>query len=1035
MSDRQKRYWKGLEELSNDLDFVKSSEKEFPEYLPVKDAYGDNTTTNSEVNGGRRDFLKLMGFGIAAVSLAACETPVQKAIPYLNKPEDVDPGIANWYASTYMDGSDYCSILVRTREGRPVKIEGNTLSSVTMGGLTTRAQASVLNLYDQERYKGPSIKGKNTSWEEVDNKVIQKLQSVVSKGLSIKIISPSIFSPSTKRAIADFKAKYPMAEHVMYDADSSYGMLEANRAMFGTFALPSYDFSKADTIVSFSADFLSTWGGASEGYARQYALGRKLGKSKKQMSKHYQFESLLSLTGANADIRKIVTPAEEITCIVALYNLIAKASGQSTLKQVGTTVPHEATLKEIAQALIKNKGQSLVMSGSNDSSVQMVINKINSLVGSYGSTIDPRILTYTKQGDDKLFNAFVDDLKAGKVGAVIFYGANPIYDHPRSKEIKEGLKKVELSVSLADRPDETAVAVEFICPDHYYLEAWNDAEPKKGYFSLCQPSITPIFKTRQAQESLLKWAGIEKSFYDYMREYWTASMYSSQNKYLTAQDFWDHTLQDGVFELSASTSSESIAPTFDSARAESGISKTYNALNKGLSLQIYQKPSVGTGRQANNPWLQELPNPITRACWGNYVTVSKRMASEKGWNEGDVVVIENGKGAKLELPVVIQPGQANGTLGVAMGYGREVAGKAAKGVGKSVYPFIEFSGEALTYAIGSVSISRGSGFVEIARTQTHHTLMGRPIIQETTLSEYKKNPKSGRYFPKIQTAQGPKKPEQVSLWNQENKDFNHQEEYVNHHWGMVIDLNSCIGCGACVVGCQSENNVPVVGKDEVIRSREMHWLRIDRYYSSEKDAHSLKELEEAADEPEVVFQPMLCQHCNHAPCETVCPVAATTHSTEGLNQMAYNRCVGTRYCANNCPYKVRRFNWFRYYRNERFADVNVAMNSDLGRMVLNPDVTVRARGVMEKCTFCVQRIQLGKLNAKKERRRTVDGEIVTACAQSCPTKAITFGDMNDPKSEVSKLLKEENADRAYTVLEEINTQPNVFYLTKVRNKA
>jgi molybdopterin-containing oxidoreductase family iron-sulfur binding subunit len=479
----------------------------------------------------------------------------------------------------------------------------------------------------------------------------------------------------------------------------------------------------------------------------------------------------------------------------------------------------------------------------------------------------------------------------------------------------------------------------------------------------------------------------------------------------------------------STTATTGAANTFngDINTAASAIASIYKPNNQTVELVVYEKIGIGNGDQANNPWLQEFPDPISRACWGNYLAISKKMAIDMDLEQDDVVEVA-AKGVVTRVPVLVQPGQADGTVALAIGYGREKVGKVGENVGVNAYPFITYNGNTLSYTLPDVKITKTGDEHHLAQVQTHHTIMARPIVQETKLEHYQENPAAGRYAPKIATAQGPKRPSEITLWD--------EHSFTNHSWGMVIDLNSCIGCGACVISCNVENNIPVVGRQEVINRREMHWLRIDRYYSSEgdpedKSASGYKALEQAAANPEVVFQPMLCQHCKNAPCETVCPVIATAHSAEGLNMMAYNRCIGTRYCANNCPYKVRRFNWFKYNNNDEF-DYN--MNNDLGKMVLNPDVTVRSRGVMEKCTFCVQRIQAGKLEAKKRRRRPVDGEIVTACASVCPTNAIVFGDLLDPESRVAQLAEQEYEKRAFRVLEEINTKPQIHYLTKVRNK-
>jgi len=529
-----------------------------------------------------------------------------------------------------------------------------------------------------------------------------------------------------------------------------------------------------------------------------------------------------------------------------------------------------------------------------------------------------------------------------------------------------------------------------------------------------------LFSTRQAQESLLTWAGSPAVFHDYMASYWTSNIFSK------ASGNWNKVLQDGVFELPAAA-----AKNYKTAANLNAAADAIGKMNaSGMELVVYEKVGLGNGQQANNPWLQELPDPISKVTWDNYISVSPKDAREKGWKQGNVVSVKVGS-ITVKAPVVIQPGQAFGTASLAIGYGRTVAGKVADNRGVNAYPFTNFNGGNLNMSASGLDIQKTADEdYMLAATQTHHTMMGRAIVKETTLGEWLKNPAAGNDEEMLTVKVGKgeevkKKAGDMNLW----ADF----DSGNHHWGMSIDLNSCIGCGACVVACTAENNVSVVGKDEVNRSREMHWIRIDRYYSSDADpkegeSGDIKKMEDPSDMPRVVFQPVMCQHCAHAPCETVCPVIATSHSTEGLNQMTYNRCVGTRYCANNCPYKVRRFNWFRYSDNPQF---DFHMNDDLGKMVLNPDVVVRSRGVMEKCSMCVQRLQEGKLTAKKEGRKLVDGEVKTACAQSCPTHAITFGDYNNPESELNKMWKPE--ERSYHLLGELNVQPNVYYQTKVRN--
>jgi MoCo/4Fe-4S cofactor protein with predicted Tat translocation signal len=1026
---KNKTYWKGLPELKNDASLIKNASNEFGN----APAEGDGHT--------RRDFLKMMGFSVAAVSLAACETPIRKAIPYVNKPADVDPGIPNYYASTYVSGGDYCSIVVKTREGRPIKVEGNTLSKVTQGGTSAQVEASVLSLYDNSRLRGPKIADAKEKWDNVDAQIKAKLAS----SQNIRIVSNTILSPSTKAAIDVFKAKYPSTRHIQYDPSSSYGIWKANQQSFGTGFIPSYDFSKALTVVSIGADFLGTWL-APIIFQKGYAANRMVSVEKPEMSRHYQFESILSLTGANADYRTMIKPSAEGLVVAQLYNLVAAKAGQAALS---ASIENPEYLEDAANDLWENRGKSLVVAGANDSAVQVIVNAINNMLGNYGSTIDASKPMNFRQGNDEAMDAFIADVEGGKVDAVIFYNSNPVYDHPKGAKLGAALKNVGLSISTAIAEDETAALSGYKTPDHHYLESWNDFEPVLNSYSVSQPAITKIFSTRQAQESFLVWAGAENpDYYTFMKQNWINKFHASAGNGMDQQSFWDKCLYDGVLDIAGGAN----APSFsgDVSAAASQIATTYKATSEGFEVVIYEPNGVGTGAQANNPLLQELPDPITKAVWDHYVTISIADAGTLGIDtdaEGNTQKVNlTANGQTFKIAALVQPGQAPGTIGIALGYGRTKVGKVGmgmdgNGIGSNAFAIVGSVNGCLNYSVTTgVTLEKANESFQLAQTQIQHTAVGREnVIQETTLDEFRHDSKAGRWEPEVTKWDEEVPASSLSMWK--------GHKYNDHHWGMSIDMNACNGCGACVVACNVENNVAIVGKDEVIRRREMHWLRIDRYFSSDALPSDHNGLEKAGANPEVVFQPMLCQHCNNAPCETVCPVAATTHSTEGLNQMTYNRCIGTRYCANNCPYKVRRFNWFKYHDNQQFVQSNPAMNTDLGRMVLNPDVTVRSRGVMEKCSFCAQRIQYGKLSAKKERRPMKDGEVNTACAAACTTGAIVFGDLNNPESRVSKLLKisvdEKGAaptdkktgnPRAYRVLEDIGVKPNIFYLNKIRNK-
>ena len=989
---KQKKYWKGLAELANDPAIENLKHNEFVEKIPVDDFLGDSETL-SNTNTSRRDFLKFLGFSTAAATLAACETPVIKSIPYVVKPEEITPGVANWYASTFYDGNDFANVLVKTREGRPIFIKPNDLSSAAPNA---RVISSVLSLYDSNRLKGVMKNGESVSWSAADADIKDRLSSIDG---DVVVLTNTIISPTTKSLLNAFSKKYA-AKHVQYDAISHQGMLDANKDSFGQRVLPSYHIDKADVLVSFGADFLGNWLNSS--FEKQYIANRNPKSGK--MSRHFQIETNMSLSGSNADVRIPVKPSEKLNLIENLFNAL-KGNAAANDK-----------IKDIVSELSAAKGKSLVICDSNDKAVQIMVNAINDMLGNYGKTIDLTQPSFLRAGDDNAVAQLVQDMNDGKVGALIISGVNPSYTLANAEAFNEGLKKVSLTISTALSMDETSTNVEYVCPDRHYLESWGDAKATLNQVAFTQPTIQPLFDSRQFQESLMTWSGDDSDYYTYLKNYWRSKV------------SWSSSLHDGLVELS----SDSLSVSSFSANVNS-ISSQAN----GLELALYQSNSIGDGSQSNNPWLQELPDPITRACWDNYLTISATTARENGltnWNisdgalNGDMVRLTVGDRVIENVPVLIQPGQAIGTLGLALGYGRTAAGKVGNGVGVNAYSLAIDN----NYTFSDVKIEKVEGEHGFASVQLHHTMMGRDLIKETTLAEYIADPKAGNPDLLFDTHKGKLFADEVSLW----KEFDHE---TGHFWNLSIDLTSCIGCNACVVACHSENNVPVVGKEEVRKSRDMHWLRIDRYFSSDMTEEVAEEqglgvvskykaMEVPSENPDVAFQPVMCQHCNHAPCETVCPVAATSHSAEGQNHMAYNRCVGTRYCANNCPYKVRRFNWFDYAENDAF-DYN--MNDDLGKMVLNPDVTVRVRGVMEKCSMCIQMIQKTKLDAKRDGRKVLDKDAQTACSIACPTNALVFGDVNDESSEVRTLKSDE---RKYFLLEAINTAPSVFYQTKIRNR-
>ncbi|HSC54769.1 MAG TPA: TAT-variant-translocated molybdopterin oxidoreductase [Phnomibacter sp.] len=1023
------KIWQNFGALNKTEGHVAQVEDEFKEDLPFE----ANDKGLLEAKAPRRDFLKYLGFSTAAATVAAsCEIPVKKAIPFVNKPDNLIPGVANYYATTYVQDGDVLSVVAKVRDGRPIKIEGNELSPITQGGTSARAQASVLDLYDTARLRFPAqVKDKKivevSTFDAFDKMISEGLAGL--NGAPVVILTGTITSPSTKQLIGEFIAKYPGSRHVTYDAVSNSALLLANEASYGKKAIPSYHFDKANTIVSLGADFLGTWVSPVE-FSKQYAIGRKLDEQKMTLSKHYQFESILSMTGANADERFTHRPSEAGAVAAAL--LAAVTGGPVSVADAQL----KAGLEKAAKDLKAAQGAALVVSGSNDVNVQLIVNAINEAIGANGTTINWGVTSNYRQGIDSDMTTLVADMNAGKVGALFIAGANPAYTYAAADQFIAGLAKTKLTVSFNPKLDETTELCKFSVPDHHYLESWGDAEAKTGYISFIQPTISPLFKTRQFQDSLLKWSGNTSDYVTYLKAFWMTK--------LGSQEVWDKALRDGVVSPAALPVATA---AFNSGVVAAAVTAATAAKKGGAwEVELYQKTAIGSGSQANNPWLQEAPDPITKATWDNYAMISAAAAKEllgiDLTDNGDAdsyevnpkkpVIKIKANGKEIDLAVIIVPGTQKNTIGIALGYGQsEKVGIAVRGAGKNAYPFTSISNGAVSYTVADAAVTVTGELYEIAQNQTHNSYEGRvEVVKETSLKTFKQHPEM---FKAQRDALVEDYAGKTGDYRNEGSLYDPRlNDRPGIHWGMSIDLNSCTGCMACVVACNAENNIPVVGKTEVLRGHDMHWLRIDRYYiSDEKNPDELKD---------VVFMPMLCQHCDNAPCENVCPVAATNHSSEGLNQMTYNRCIGTRYCANNCPYKVRRFNWADYTGADSFpdnqvghiSDVTLEMNDDLYRMVLNPDVTVRSRGVIEKCSFCVQRLQEGKLNAKKENRPIKDGEVKAACQQACASGCITFGDANDKKSAVHN-EREHNPLRMYYALEQIHVLPNVNYMAKIRN--
>ncbi len=996
----QKVFWKSLEEKNHSEEFKKVAEREF---LSSPFATEDG---NDEV--ARRDFLKLMGASIALASTACVRKPVDRIVPYAEHPPEITPGVANYYASSWAYAGQVTGLIVKTREGRPIKLEGNPGFPVNKNGLSAAAQAQILSLYDPDRLQSP-VKVENGSaqkitWDQLDEAVTPELK----KG-SVVLLSSSLSSPSTKQLIGDFFQGFK-GKHVVWDAIGADDVIEGQKASYGNSIVPRYRFDRAKMIVSFGADFLGSWLSPAE-FSSQFAQNRK---PSSEMNKLVVFESMMSLTGANSDTRIQVKPSQTLTAVMAiLHELIVtqKASRyagdgaiQKTLSQFSNAAADlgvdSALISQIAKDLWANKGQSLAVAGglntrTKDSlSLQVAVNFLNSVLENDGKTLDgSSVPVVSYEGSYAAIESLIAEMNRGDVHTLIIHRANPVYALADSFGFKEALKKVKLVIYTGGHFDETAKLAHYVAPDHHHLENWGDNESQEGVYAIQQPTVRPLYDTRSLELTFISWAyqldaGPARlrepdSWLQYLQTNWR----DLKNKLGLAGDFesfWTNFLRTGVVDTSSRNGKRS-----SNAPERKFLVNAFTSIQKpksdtALELVLYTSVGLGDGSNSNNSWLQELPDPITKIVWDSYVSIAPQTAKTLGVKEGQVIEITAG-GVTLKLPVHIQPGCHPGALAVAVGLGRTDAGSVGSGVGVNAF---QFASNAVFAGIDA-KVNVTSEKIELANTQGHHSMEGRQIVVQATLKDYLKKPDANIHKHKM-----------LSLWP--------KHEYKGYRWAMVIDQSVCTGCSACVVACQSENNVPVVGKKHILDGREMHWIRIDRYYVGDES------------NPETVFQPMLCQHCENAPCETVCPVLATTHSDEGLNQMTYNRCVGTRYCANNCPYKVRRFNWFNYTTTLKKPEV----------YALNPDVTVRSRGVMEKCTFCVQRIHDAKGVAKDKGITVKDGDVKTACQESCPTNAIIFGNVNDKGALVAKTFDD---PRAYSVLEEFNAVPMVKYQTKIRN--
>lgn len=1006
--ERDRSYWKSFDDLNDTPEFNQALQTEFMS-SPLREETSKEGTESDK--WARREFLKLMGASVALTTAAGCiRRPVQKIVPYVKQSEEVVPGVSNWYTSTYFDGQEGFGLLIKSREGRPVHIQGNPSFPLNSGAVSSRAQASLLGLYDPERLQGPkrNLLNENrtnketvaVTWDELDKKAVEE----INKG-SVYILTGNISSPATQAVIDDFGKAFG-SQHVVWEPLAHDDTAEGQKLSYGEAGVPAYRFDKAKTIVSIDADFLGSWLTPTS-FSRQFSSGRK---NLETMNRLISFDSTYSLTGANADVRFKIKPSQQLTVVMGLINeVIGRTSyaGSDLVKAALAPFKNAAEVlkispdvfKKIADELYKNSGESLVVAGgiqtktANALNLQIAVNFLNTILKNEGKTVlAKKANNRLKASYDSLLD-LVKKMKAGSVKTLIIYRSNPLYALSQDAGFAEALKKVDTVIYAGDKMDETAQSSHLIATDNHALETWNDAEFAEGLYSIHQPLIRTMYDTRSFQLTLMTWAYLAnkgpkrlttyETFYDYLRAFWKEEMSPKLAKGQDFETFWNSLLQTGF----AGKADSAVTARNFKIEAFTGI-KNKGAESK-LELALYPTVQMGDGTLANIAWLQELPDVVTKIVWDNYASVSIKTAENLKLKQGDLVEVKVGEN-KINLPIHIQPGLHDEVVSISVGYGRTHAGKVGNGIGQNAYTLSTVKNNQVLFSGLTAELNKLGKKHELVTTQGHDSMEGRQIVVTATNKDYQESKSANIH-----------QHHTWSIWS--------GHHYNGHKWGMSLDLNACTGCSSCMTACQSENNIHVVGKKYVMQGREMHWIRIDRYYTGD------------VENAEAVFQPVMCQHCDNAPCETVCPVAATVHSSEGLNEMVYNRCVGTRYCSNNCPYKVRRFNWFNYAKL-----IEKPMH-----MALNPEVTVRVRGVMEKCTFCVQRIKDGKNIAKTEGRALKDGDIKTACQIACPTSAIAFGDLNDENSVVSKIFKSE--PRSYALLEEWYAKPSVRYLSKIRN--
>jgi len=990
-------YWRSLAQFEDRPEFHTALEREFLEEGPSELAPGVT----------RREMMTLVGASLSLAGLAGCRRPVEEIVPYVTAPEDMIPGIPRYYATTMPFGRSAYGLIVESHEGRPTKIEGNPGHPASLGASSARIQASVLGLYDPDRSQTVRLKEATKSWSDfVTAWGVLAEAHAADGGAGLAVLSESFSSPTLARLASELRARYPKATWATYEAVSDENRLAGLRSATGRDVDLMLRLDQASVIVALDADPLLT-DPEMILHTRGFAAGRRAGASGGAMNRLYAVEGVYSLTGAMADHRLRLESRLIAPFVAALATRLAlPAAGAANV--AGADVPgvDPRWIDALAKDLLANRGKGLIVVGERQpAAVHAAVCALNTALGNTGKTV-----SYFETKDAALpsvssLASLVSAIQAGAVQTLVILGGNPVFDAPVDLDFAAAMAKVPHSIALGHAVDETSSRAEWHIPRAHYLESWGDARAVGGTISVVQPLILPLFGGRTSVEVLgLMVGGKDRPGYDIVRDTWKPILGEGE-----FDSKWNRVLHDGLL---AGSALPEVVPTL-TAPAVAELSGGAAGGSGDLEVVFLPSPALHDGRFANDGWLQELPDPLTKLTWDNPALVSPKTAETLGLESEDSIRLDYAS-RSLELPVWILPGMADGVVALTLGYGRLRAGRIGSGVGFDA--FTVRGSKAPGFDRGA-KITRVARPYPLSATQNHGSMEGRPLVRESTLAELRSQPAAGQEPAEGAHAEdskpAPKKgggalgvfPEHTphfSLWNPHTYDRGHQ-------WGMTIDLNACTGCNACITACQSENNIPVVGKVQVKNGREMHWLRVDRYFSGDPSGS-----------PEIVFQPVPCMHCEDAPCEQVCPVAATVHDGEGLNVMVYNRCIGTRYCSNNCPYKVRRFNFFNFTKD----------TPDSLKLAMNPDVTVRARGVMEKCTYCTQRINRVKIDARLAGKEVRDGDVKTACQQACPASAIEFGDLRDPSSRVAKAKAD---SRNYALLEELNTKPRTTYLAKVRN--